>query len=351
MPRRRFAVLVALVLAAAAGAGCGSDAPRQVEVVPGKRAGVVLEAAGTVTATRPGQAARPLEAGDEVSGDDEIQTGADGTVLVELDHNHVTFSLAANRTQKVGASPAWTQPIAAARPATTDEHSAAAGRPVERSAVDTSASAGGGARPAAPAAAAPPPADEPSGGAMPAPEREKAPEPKPEKNVAPREVAPLQQAAAPQPSTDRAAPRLDRKSGGGGGSGAPADVGALAADKADVLADYGNGEAGGPPTDDLSTGSLGKQVLDLKVKGGLTRADVAALIAQALDACWTDRPATVILSVAADGSITSVTTPDRRTLDIETDTANTAAAVCAKQALATTKLPAKRKKSTITVSR
>jgi hypothetical protein len=336
MPGRRLAVVVALALAVPAGAGCGSDAPRQVEVVPGKRAGVVVEAAGTVTATRSGQAARALRAGDEVSGDDEIQTGADGSVLVELDHNHVTFSLPANRTQRVGSSPAWTQPIAAARPVTTDEHSAAAGRPVERAAVDTSVSA---AAPAAPAAApTPPPMEEqPSAGAVPKPERIR------EKGAKPSDE-PVDRAPPPEP-TKNLAQQLELKSGGGGGGGGngarergfggePGSTGAAAAAapmNTDLLTvDSADGTREGAP--------LGTQVTSIAVKGGLTRDEIVATITTApIDTCWT-RAATITIEVAADGAIQAI--KGDKTI-----------ASCVTKALDGVKLPAKRKKSTVTLSR
>src|SRR5687767_15007702 len=99
--RVAVAVTVAVALAGAAAGGCGKSAPARHQVTPGAKAGVVLEVNGTVTATRPGAAARPLAKGDAVSGDDVIATGADGSVLIELDHNHVTFTLPAGKQQQV----------------------------------------------------------------------------------------------------------------------------------------------------------------------------------------------------------------------------------------------------------
>lgn len=154
-------VLTALVLASAAAAcGGGSSGPK---VVAGAAAGDVTEVTGTVTATRDGKT-RPLAVGAEVSGDDVIETGADGHVAITLRHNLVPWKLGPGKKEQVSMSLAWKAPRAtqtAAGP--TGERSGAAGRHAEREAADTSATAAAGAAVAttesAPAAPpAPPPA-------------------------------------------------------------------------------------------------------------------------------------------------------------------------------------------------
>jgi hypothetical protein len=175
------AALTALVLASAV--GCGSSASSGPAVVAGAPAGDVAEVSGTVTATRDGTP-RPLTVGAEVSGDDVIETGADGRVSITLRHNRVAWSLGPGSKEQVGASLAWRAPTAtqvAAGP--TGERSGAAGRHAEREAAETAASAevamarsdeldhAAAAAPAPPRAAAPiaPPADLPAPGAAPTP--------------------------------------------------------------------------------------------------------------------------------------------------------------------------------------
>jgi hypothetical protein len=132
-------LLTAIVLASAAGAcGGGGSGPK---VVAGAPAGDVTEVSGTVTATRDGKA-RPLAVGDEVSGDDIVETGADGHVAIRLRHNLVPWTLGPGKKETVSASLAWKAPRAsevAAGP--TGERSGAAGRHAEREAADTAATA------------------------------------------------------------------------------------------------------------------------------------------------------------------------------------------------------------------
>jgi hypothetical protein len=148
-------LLIALVVATAAVA-CGSGSGSGPAVVAGAPAGDVTELGGTVTATRDG-ATRTLAVGDAVSGDDVIETGADGRVVIQLRHNLVPWTLGAGKKEQVATSLAWKAPRAtqtAAGP--TAERSGAAGRHAEREAADTAATAA-----APPAAAAPPmPAEE-----------------------------------------------------------------------------------------------------------------------------------------------------------------------------------------------
>jgi hypothetical protein len=150
------AALISFVLASAAGAvACGSGATNGPAVVAGAPAGDVTEISGTVTATRDGTP-RPLAAGDVISGDDVIDTGADGRVTITLRHNRVAWTLGPGKKEQVGASLAWRAPTAtqtAAGP--TGERSGAAGRHAEREAADTAAGAEVAAAPMAPGAAAP----------------------------------------------------------------------------------------------------------------------------------------------------------------------------------------------------
>jgi hypothetical protein len=281
MFRRSLAVVVVLA-AAAVGAACGKAAATH-EVVPGARVGIVLEAAGTVTATRAG-ASRPLKVGDAVSGDDRIETGADGSVLIELDHNHVTFTLPAGKAQQVSTSLAWNQPVAAARPTTTDESSAAAGRAIERSAVDTAASTGqprGAARDVEPAKGEKQAKedDEDRGGR--GGEADIIAEPlnkKPFKDVSPGQGVPenvrLDQAPPPEPDNDEPVTPVTP-----------------------------------PPTLPLAAGPS----LAVALAGGLTEGEVTAKIhAGDLVGCWKTLPATttITLVVHSAGRITKVTSSD-----------------------------------------
>jgi hypothetical protein len=187
-----LAAAIASTAVAGAGAGCGSKGSSAPAVEPGKPAGDVREVTGTVTAKRGEEAPRTLAVGDEVSGDDVITTGADSSVVIELRHNGVRWSLGAGQEKQVALSLAWKAPKGGG--GSIDERSTAAGRHAEREAADTAESAvasadtggggsgSGGAAPGAgsgssavmaqptpaPTAAAPPPpepvSDEESGG-------------------------------------------------------------------------------------------------------------------------------------------------------------------------------------------
>ncbi len=156
------AVLVSVLAVAACkgDGGKGSDPPAQ-----GVAAGKVVEATGTVTASRDGKT-RPLAAGNDVTGDDTVATGADGHVVIRLAHNNATWDLSANKSERVDKSLAWTLAKQDTPAATVDQATSAAGRHAERSAADTVATADTKAAaepappPPAPAAQAAPPADE-----------------------------------------------------------------------------------------------------------------------------------------------------------------------------------------------
>ncbi len=156
-------VLFAVLLAVTGVAACGGTKASGPAIVAGAPAGKVTTLQGVVTATR-GAARRTLATGDDVSGDDVIETGADGRVTVLLAHNQVPFSLGPGRRQVVGASPAWSAPRGTEVAVTSGDRSGAAGRHAEREAADTLASAPSAAAPAAAPAAptAPPPPAEPA---------------------------------------------------------------------------------------------------------------------------------------------------------------------------------------------
>jgi len=333
---RRLALAALITAAQLVGvAACKHDRPSRVEVVPGQRAGVVREVAGTVTATRPGASARTLAVGDEVSGDDELATGADGSVLIELDHNHVTFTLPAGRTQRVAASLAWNQPVAAAQPVATDEHSAAAGRAIERSAVDTAASSG------------PPPAATDDGTAG--------------KPVPPAE--PIETA-----KTDNSKPNAQPKSAPPGRSGTVVrrDSKPLIAGAGDHEGPgEGDGETGGGGTETAVGGDLEhaklkalddappdpkvadavmappSMALAIKTDGALTRDDVAAKIhVEQLEGCWagTTTPLPITLVVTAAGKVGRLSTKD------------TAAAKCLRAKLGAVTFAPQQRPTTITLT-
>lgn len=131
---------ISLALGAVTGAGCGSKESSGPAVVPGAAAGDVREVTGTVTAQRGDEPARPLAVGDVVSGDDLIKTEANSSIVIELRHNGVRWSLAAQHAKRLGDSAAWKAPKRGEGGA-TGERSTAAGRHAEREAADTAATA------------------------------------------------------------------------------------------------------------------------------------------------------------------------------------------------------------------
>jgi hypothetical protein len=163
---------LALVLGGGALTACGQR-ETGAAVVPGAAAGTVVQASGSVTATRAG-ASRALAVGDTVSADDVVTTGADGRVAIELLHNHVRWSLGPGREKQVSASAAWTAAQGSTEIAVTDERSGAAGRHAEREAADTAASAAPSPSPSPSPSPPPPPA------AAKASRRAAAPEPPPQ---------------------------------------------------------------------------------------------------------------------------------------------------------------------------
>ena len=158
----RLTLLLLLALLVACGSKEGSGPP----VVPGEPAGDVREVTGTVTAQRGDEPARTLAVGDVVAGDDLIATAADSSIVIELRHNGVRWSLAADRSRRLGDSAAWKAPRRSGEGGATGERSTAAGRHAEREAADTASSDTEAAAPAAEAAAVtaapPPPAPDPA---------------------------------------------------------------------------------------------------------------------------------------------------------------------------------------------
>ena len=165
----RAILLGLLAISAAAGCKGGGDSAPAVE--PGKTVGKVVELEGTVRATRSGTT-RTLAAGGEVSGDDVIETGADGRITIVLAHNNATWDLGPNKKEQVSASMAWTLAKSEGPAGTVDETTTAAGRHAERHAATGGESAAASARTERTTeekAAAPPPAETTAAAAAPAP--------------------------------------------------------------------------------------------------------------------------------------------------------------------------------------
>ncbi len=133
----------------ACGGGESSTSPGVASGVAVSEAGKVRELTGKVTAAR-GSEVRTLAVGNPINGDDVIDTGADGSVVIELVHNNALWSLESGIKARVDQSPAWTlAKQAAAQP--IDHATSAAGRHADRQAADTQVTAveQGAARPAA----------------------------------------------------------------------------------------------------------------------------------------------------------------------------------------------------------
>lgn len=102
----RRAATVTVVLAAFAGAvsaGCGRGDPGG----PAGPAGRVVELEGSVSATRQGEASRPLHDGDSIFPDDTVVTAERAEVTILLSHNGARWSLAGGKSRRVDRSPAW----------------------------------------------------------------------------------------------------------------------------------------------------------------------------------------------------------------------------------------------------
>jgi hypothetical protein len=192
------ALLVGLLAVSAVGCKSGGDSPKsQVGVAAGK----VVEVSGNVT-VRHNDVAQPLVKGATLEGDDVIETGADGNAIIELSHNLARWELGPNKKSKLRESVAWSLAKKTGDTAVVEQDTAAAGRPAERSAADTSVSASAESAPA-PAAAAPAPAAA----------------------VAPPEAPKLEQSPRAESTRAKKAAKpddvLDVPSGGGGGAPKP----------------------------------------------------------------------------------------------------------------------------------
>lgn len=161
----------------------------------GVAAGKAIEVSGTVTLHH-GSESRALAKGDTVEGDDVIETGADGSVQIELAHNNATWELGANKKVKVRESLAWNEAKKDKSAKAVEQDSAAAGRHAEKNAADTTVSA------AAPAATE----TMPGPAAAPAPPQVK--QDKIEREEKKEEKAPPRAAAAPQVQPPPPAPTM-----------------------------------------------------------------------------------------------------------------------------------------------
>lgn len=347
-------------LFAVSSVGCGGGKRDSAAAVAttGALVGSVLELDGEVTATR-GGATRPLAVGARVHDDDVIATGT-GRVAIQLDRNQVVWRLGPRLSQQVAQSSAWSAPTATANTvATTDEHSAAAGRHAEREAADTAASAvdtntrapgaaQAAAATAAPAAAAPiapptreeRPADAPkamSKGSPVAAMAEPVPPPPPPPSPAPvpdpsgglDDVSPKIEAAlrgADDGATARVAADIDSDGAAGGGrveTTRSAKVPVPANDLRVAPPPSGGGGLGAPTVGQSATVSL------IRSSGGLSTAVVTPLVRarqRQLAACGKGEAAgiyRVAVTVGANGKVNAV----------DTANASTTLATCARDAL------------------
>jgi len=134
---RTWILVVVLALAA-----CGKDkAAGGPPVEPGAPAGDVLEVIGVVTAKRGDEMMRQLNQGDVVAGDDVIGTAEGASVVIQLRHNGVRWSLKGGHDKRLGDSAAWKAPAKGDSADGLGERATAAGRHAEREAADTAAGA------------------------------------------------------------------------------------------------------------------------------------------------------------------------------------------------------------------
>ena len=292
------AVIVGLLAVSGIACKSGGDSPKSQ---PGVAAGKVVEVSGTVT-VRHNDVASPLAKGATVEGDDVIETGADGNVIIELSHNLARWELGANKKSKVNESTAWGLAKKSGDVANVEQDTAAAGRNAERSAADTSVSAESAPAQAAPAVGtAPPGAAAPAVGAAPpsaaAPAAEPAPPPPPPAPIRQRE----KKAAAPADVMDepsggggalpKAAPKITTRGGSEGGGSTGTSV------TARVTADSDKESA--PAEKPMSPAEADKAATDLLLKND-----------RALKACLTKDAQAISLTIkiAANGAATAVVT-------------------------------------------
>ncbi|HEX5061311.1 MAG TPA: hypothetical protein VFV99_18215 [Kofleriaceae bacterium] len=291
------AALLGLLAVSAVSCKSGGDAPKSQ---PGVAAGKVVEVTGTVT-VRHNDVAQPLAKGATVEGDDIIETGADGNAIIELSHNLARWELGPNKTSKVRESTAWGLAKKSGAVAVVQQDTAAAGRPAERSAADTSVSARAdeaapapGAAPAPAAAAPPAPEAAPAAAVAPPP-----PPPAPEKAAAPTR----------QRSVRGDDGLLDKESGGGGAPPAPPKI----TTRGGVAKDGVGAGGGGAAKDSGSVGATANITADAAKPMTPAEADKAATDVvlkneKALKACLTKdaQSVNVTIKVAANGTATAV---------------------------------------------
>jgi len=99
----------------------------------------VLEVSGTVTI-----AGKQLAKDDTVVASAVIETGADGSVAIELIHNLARWELGPNKHVRVDESLAWKEPRRTEPVAAVEQDTTSAGRPAERQAAGTTTTAGFG---------------------------------------------------------------------------------------------------------------------------------------------------------------------------------------------------------------
>ncbi len=127
-------VVVAMLVACGSGGGDNPSASPSTD-----EAGKVREISGKVTATR-GSETRTLATGTRISPDDVIDTGADGSVVIELAHNNALWSLEAGIKARVDQSVAWgLSKQVAAKP--IEHATSSAGRHADRQGADTQVTA------------------------------------------------------------------------------------------------------------------------------------------------------------------------------------------------------------------
>lgn len=274
MSRVLFALVVAISVVSCKGGG--EEAAKVAPNASG--AGKVLEVAGKVTV-----GGKPLAVGQMLAADDVIETGADGHVVIELQHNLAHWELGANKSQKLSESIAWKLPKNEGNAQYTIQDMSAAGRPAERGAANTESSA-----PAAPTPTAQPALAQ---GAAPG-----GPPPTATAKAAPPPAPP----PPPPPPPKTAALKADVDALSGRGGGAPGG-GA----KGGGLAGIGGGASAGAGTGAGAGAGAGAS------RGGKPMSAEMMVERQepALKACLAPG-ATVKLHVAVDASGKAVTTVD-----------------------------------------
>ncbi|HEY5948783.1 MAG TPA: hypothetical protein VIV40_25005 [Kofleriaceae bacterium] len=284
-------MLVGLLAVTAVGCKSSSDSP---SAQPGVAAGKVVEVSGNVT-VRHNDVARPLAKGEAVEGDDVIVTGADGNAIIELSHNLARWELGPNKTSKVKESSAWGLAKKSGDVAVVEQDTAAAGRPAERSAADTSVSAHAeSAKPEPPSAQAP--------AAAVAPEPAKA-------------APPAEQAPKPKRAREVEKDVLDIPSGGGGGApsktlrGPSVDSEASGGGTTESATRGGGAKTATSATaDQASKPTLAQSMSPADADKAAT--DVVLANEKSLKACLTKdaQAVSVTIKIAANGTATAVVT-------------------------------------------